>query len=209
MIKNKLFLVGYKVFFALLGFSAIVTEMVVTLERGTFNPANFFSYFTIEINTLAFITFLLSAGVLISGKARKWLDTLRSITTVYILIVGIGFAVLLAGLENVALTAVPWDNTVLHYIIPAAVLIDFLIDRPRRKISFKSGLVWVTFPLLYAAYSLVRGNLVGWYPYPFLNPSLHGIAPVAIAITGLTVLGLILVFVITWFTRLGTTKAKK
>lgn len=55
-----------------------------------------------------------------ANKSPKWLDILRSVTAVYILVVGIGFAILLSGLEGVLLTAVPWDNTVLHYITPLA-----------------------------------------------------------------------------------------
>ena len=42
MKANKNFLVGFKVFFGLLGLSAVVTEMVVTIGRGTFRPENFF-----------------------------------------------------------------------------------------------------------------------------------------------------------------------
>lgn len=44
MLQNKKFLISYKLFFALLGFSAIVTEIATAVERGTFNPANFFSF---------------------------------------------------------------------------------------------------------------------------------------------------------------------
>jgi len=201
MFKTKNFLVSYKLFFAFLGFSALVTEIATSVERGVFNPGNFFSFFTVQVNILVFITFVLSALVLASGKQRRWLDILRSITTVYILVVGIGFAILLSGLENVALTAVPWDNTVLHYIIPVAVLIDFIIDRPKKKISFKTGLLWIAFPILYVLYSLIRGALVGWYPYPFLNPELKGFGAVAVTVAGLVVLGVIIIAFVTKLTK--------
>jgi len=201
MFKTKNFLISYKLFFAFLGFSALVTEIATSVERGVFNPANFFSFFTVQVNILVFITFVLSALVLAGGKQRRWLDVLRSITTVYILVVGIGFAILLSGLENVALTAVPWDNTVLHYIIPVAVLIDFIIDRPKKKISFKTGLLWIAFPILYVLYSLIRGALVGWYPYPFLNPELKGFGAVAVTVAGLVVLGVAIIAFVTKLTK--------
>src|SRR5687767_167458 len=169
MIKNKNVLIGYKLFFGLLGLSSIIIEIATIIERGRFNPVNFFSYFTIETNILVFITLLVSAIAVAMGKNGK-LDELRSAATVYILIVGIGFSVLLAGLECVVLTAVLWDNVVLHYIMPVAMLVDFLIDRPKRKVLFKKSLLWLLFPIIYVAYSLTRGALVGWYPYPFLNP---------------------------------------
>lgn len=193
MLQNKKLLIGYKLFFALLGFSAIVTEIATIAERGRFNPANFFSFFTIESNILVFVVLLLSAVAVAMGKNGK-LDTLRGATTVYILIVGIGFSFLLAGLEDVALTAVPWDNTVLHYIMPIAMLVDFLIDRPKRKLAFKQSLYWLLFPIAYVSYSLTRGALVGWYPYPFLNPDINGYGAIAFTASCLLVLGLALVW---------------
>ena len=60
--------------------------------------------------------------------------------TVYILIVGIGFALLLSGLTDVDFTAVPWNNTVLHYVMPVVMLIDLLIDRPAKRIRFGTAL---------------------------------------------------------------------
>lgn len=191
MLQNKKLLIGYKLFFALLGFSAIVTEIATIVERGRFNPANFFSFFTIESNILALVVLLLSAIAVAMGKNGK-LDSLRGAVTVYMLIVGIGFSFLLAGLEDVALTAVPWDNTVLHYIMPIAMLVDFLIDRPKHKLAFKQSLYWLLFPIAYVAYSLTRGALVGWYPYPFLNPDTNGYGAIAFTSSCLLVLGLAL-----------------
>jgi hypothetical protein len=105
--------------------------------------------------------------------------------------------VLLAGIEGVTLTAVPWDNVVLHYIMPVAMLIDFLIDRPERKIPFKKSLLWLLFPIIYVAYSLIRGTMIGWYPYPFLNPSLKGYGAVGLTVLGLLILALLLIWIIT------------
>jgi hypothetical protein len=196
MTQNKKLLIGYKLFFALLGFSAIVTEIATIAERGRFNPINFFSFFTIESNILVFVTLLLSAIAVAMDKNSK-LDTLRGSVTTYILVVGIGFSILLAGIEGIALSAVPWDNTVLHYIVPVAMLVDFLIDRPKRKLLFKQSLVWLLFPIMYVAYSLIRGALIGWYPYPFLDPGTKGYGAVAFTVLGLIVLTLGLMWIIT------------
>lgn len=192
-VSRNTFLISYKLFFALLGFSAIITEMVVTIERGTFKAENFFSYFTIETNILVMITLLASAIAIAAGKSGKF-DLLRSATTVYILVVGIGFSVLLSGLKDVELTAVPWDNVVLHYIIPVAVFADFITDRPRRRLPFKKALLWLLFPIMYAIYALVRGGLTGWYPYPFLNPDVAGASSVVTTILALFALGLVLIW---------------
>lgn len=192
-VSRNTFLISYKLFFALLGFSSIIIEMAVTMERGTFKAENFFSYFTIETNILVVITLLASAVAIAAGKSGKF-DLLRSATTVYILVVGIGFSVLLSGLKDVELTAVPWDNVVLHYIIPVALFADFMTDRPRRKLPFKKALLWLLFPIVYAIYALVRGGLTGWYPYPFLNPDVSGAGSVVTTIVALFVLGLVLIW---------------
>src|SRR5882724_3529438 len=104
MQQNKNMLIGYKLVFGLLGFSAIVTEIATIVERGRFNPANFFSYFTIETNILVAVILLLSAVATACGK-NKILDAWRGAITVYALVVGLGFSLLLAGLENAEFTA--------------------------------------------------------------------------------------------------------
>lgn len=197
MLKNKSTLAIYKILFGLLGFSSIIIEIAVLLERGTFNPVYFFSYFTIQTNTLVAATFFLSAIGLFTKRSAR-LAIWRTILTVYILVVGIGFAVLLAGIDGAPPTAIPWNNTVLHYIIPLAVLIDFLLDRPRNIIfSLKRAIIWTLYPLLYVACSLVRGAITGWYPYPFLNPAIKGFTGVALTIIGLLVLTLGLIWATT------------
>ena len=49
------------------------------------------------------------------------------------------------------------------------------------------------FPLLYLAYVLIRGAVVDWYPYPFLNPArvggYGGVALHALGIAALFVVG--------------------
>ncbi|ROR91631.1 Pr6Pr family membrane protein [Nocardioides aurantiacus] len=159
---------------ALLGFSAVVTELATLVERGSFRASQFFSFFTIQSNLLVVVVLLATA---LAGERRsRFLDRLRGATTVYMVVVLLVFAVLLAGLEGVALTAVRWDNTVLHQLVPVAVLLDWLLDPPAERIPWRTGLLWLLYPLLYAAWALVRGLLDGWYPYPFLDPGTGGYA---------------------------------
>lgn len=196
MLQNKNLLTGYKLFFGLLGLSAVITEIAVITERGNFNPVNFFSYFTIESNIFVAAILLLNAVALARGKSSKF-DVLRGAATVYILIVGIGFSLLLAKIEGLTLTAVPWDNTVLHYIMPMAMLADHLIDRPKQKLKFSKSLAWLLFPISYVVYSLTRGAITGWYPYPFLNPTIKGYGAVVLTALCLLLLGIALVWLVT------------
>ena len=201
------YLVGYKVFFGLLGFSAIVTEIAVLWASGKLNTGNFFSFFTIESNIIAFIVFLASAFFIFAGKKSKKLDFFRGAATFFMVVTGIVFSILLSGIEGATLTAVPWDNVVLHYIIPIAIAFDWIVDPPARKVSFRKGLLWLIFPLSYLVYSLIRGPIVGFYPYPFLDPAHGGYGQVAITSLLILVGGVVLVYVVT---KLGAvTKSKK
>ncbi|MGC4043355.1 MAG: Pr6Pr family membrane protein [Armatimonas sp.] len=196
--RSKTLRIAYKVFFGLLGFSAIVTELATVAERGKLNPVNFFSYFTIQNNLLMVVVFLLSALYMAAGKSPRWLDTLRGAAGVYILVVGIAFSVLLAGRKGVGLTAVFWDNTVLHYLIPLAALLDLMLDLPQHKLRFSQSLLWLLYPVAYLAYSLIRGAITGWYPYPFLNPHPNGYGAIALVALGLLILTLLLVWGVCW-----------
>lgn len=202
MTQRTAALVAYRLIFGLLGFSAIVTEIATVVERGRFTPANFFAYFTIQSNILAAVVLLVGAVAAAGGWSRR-LDAVRAAVTVYILIVGIGFTLLLSRMEDTEFTAVPWDNVVLHYVIPVAVLVDLLVDRPARRLPLPVRLAWLAYPLAYAVFSLARGAIGGWYPYPFLDPDTDGTAAVAITVAGLMVLALALTWVVDRICRDG------
>lgn len=204
MILNAKLRIAYKLFFGLLGFAAVVTEIATLAERDVFNALNFFSYFTIQNNVLVSGAFLLGALAVVSGKKSRALDVFRGFTTVFIGVVGIGFAILLSGMEGVVLTAVPWDNTVLHYIIPIAAIIDFLIDPPKTRLRFKRSLAWLLYPAAYLAYTMIRGAATGWYPYPFLDPAKSSYEAIILTIAGLLVLGVLLIWGATAVSRRKT-----
>jgi hypothetical protein len=64
----------------------------------------------------------------------------------------------------------------------------------RAPIEPRRALRWMAIPLVYLAYSLIRGPLAGdWYPYPFVNPTRDGgYARVALVSVGLGIAMLLL-----------------
>ena len=58
--------------------------------------------------------------------------------------------------------------------MPFFLIIDFAIDRPVKKFEYKKTLLWLIFPIVFVAYSLIRGTIVNWYPYDFLDPNIVG-----------------------------------
>jgi hypothetical protein len=196
MIKMKKLLVPLKILFGLLGLSAVTTEIVTLVDLGKFNPANFFSFFTVESNLFAAVILIISAVLMLKNKSLKQFDLIRGAATLYMVTTGIVFSILLAGIENSTLTAVPWDNTVLHYIMPIVLLVDWIIDAPEHRLMFKRALVWLVYPLAYVTYSLIRGAFVNWYPYPFLNPETNGYIGVLVTGLGITVTVLLLTLIL-------------
>lgn len=178
-------LIGFKVVFAALGLSSVFQEIIVLNQSGVFDAVNFFSYFTILSNILAALTLLLSAYYVHKNRSRFRIDVLRGATTLYMAMTGVVFSLLLSNLPN--LTAVPWDNIVLHYIIPVIMVIDWIVDPPKTKFTWKHIALWMVFPIVYVAYSLIRGAATDWYPYPFLNPSNGGYGQVLLTSVFITI----------------------
>ena len=161
--------------FAVLGLVAILVQMLDLAGKGVLNPVNFFSYFTIQSNLIAIVA-LLWAAANWQGSYTPRLDFFRGAATTYLTITFIVFALLLADTD--VDTAIVWVDRVLHRLLPVVVLVDWLIDPPVRRIEFRQSLKWLTYPLAWVAYTMIRGTIVGWYPYPFLDPANGGYAAV-------------------------------
>nr|WP_179661469.1 Pr6Pr family membrane protein [Nocardioides panzhihuensis] len=149
---------------------------------------NFFSYFTIESN-LAAVAALVAGGIWALARGReepRWIAVLAAAATTFMAITGLVYNLLLRGLVP---SAVPWANEVLHLIGPLFLLVDLFIAPPRRRLPWPTIGTIIAFPILWAAYTLIRGEYVvspltgdpWWYPYPFLNHHLQGGYGVVIA----------------------------
>ncbi len=74
------------------------------------------------------------------------------------------------------------------------------------NVSFKQAMAWLSLPGAFLAYSLIRGPIVNWYPYPFLDPG-HGYVPVAITSLMLLLMSATLACVLAWMTQRAAAKA--
>lgn len=193
----------YRLFFMALGLAGLATVLYLDFEKPTFNAGNFFSFFTIEANLLAAFTFLVTGVAALRSRGQSQFVMLRGFATLAMTLTGIIYFLLLRGLEEQLQIPVPWVNTVLHYIIPAAIFADWIIAPPPQIVSFKRSLVWVLFPALYVPYSLIRGAIVDWYPYPFLNAKVQSYGSIAITCAVMLVSVIVLAVVLAARTRVG------
>ncbi|GAA4350449.1 Pr6Pr family membrane protein [Angustibacter luteus] len=173
---------------ARVGFAVLdAVALGAAFDARTGSAGNFFSFFTILSNVLGIVVLLV--GGLRAPTGPRW-AALRGAATLYLVITGIVYAVLLSN-QDVGLTE-PWINSVLHRVTPVVVLVDWLLLPPWPRASWRLALGWLGFPLAYFAYSLLRGPVVDWYPYPFLDPRETGgygrVATYAVALAALMML---------------------
>lgn len=167
--NKRAIVVGYRYVFGLLTLVAIVVQLMYLYQLSSLNLINFFSYFTNLSNLFASIVFLISAMYYLNYRQpSKTDDIMRGAAVLYMTITGVVYITLLANEDLGAL--LPWVNLILHFIMPAIVVLDWLIRPPKSKLTIKDTAWWLVFPAGYLIYTLIRGAQVGWYPYPFLNP---------------------------------------
>lgn len=187
--------------FALVGLVGLTAQYLYNVANiPDYKPANFFSFFTVESNIIAVVALFISALYAWRGNLPRWVHYLRGAATIYMTVTGITYSLLLRNVE--VDTAVPWVNLVLHYIIPIVMIVDWLIDLPPFRIRVGQAMIWLLYPILYLAYSLIRGPIVDWYPYPFLDPRPEGYVPVIVTSIAIAIGALILAVVMSWTTRI-------
>lgn len=149
---------------------ALMVQLVFLAAWHQLDVVNYFSYYTNLSNVLACIVLTFSGFYIIRRrKSSLFDDMIRASMTLYMIITGIVYIVLLRDVELGLL--MPWVNIVLHIITPLAVILDWIYQPPRTKFSLRQIGFWLIFPAAYLTYTLVRGSVVHWYPYPFLNPA--------------------------------------
>lgn len=187
MHKQKLLAAG-RLAFSLFTFIAIGTQLTIHVSHG-YSVINFFSYFTNLSNLFAAAVLLLFAmRSLLGHTPRPFEEQLRGAAVTYMVVVGIVFTMLLRDAELGSL--LPWINTLLHYIMPVVLVVDWLYDPASAKLKFKAVFIWLTFPFTYLIYSMIRGAVTHFYAYPFLNPTQAG----GYATVGMYVLCILLLF---------------
>jgi len=83
-------------------------------------------------------------------------------------------------------------DELLHSVIPLLFIIQWYLYAPKEGLKWKNIFLWLMYPLLYLIYTLFRGYLSGFYPYPFINVTELGYSRVFINCIGLLIVFLFL-----------------
>ena len=163
---------GARFAFALVGLVALVSRFIWGLGSATFTAGNFFAYLTMQSNIAFMVVCVVGAIVALrSGADPPWLTNLHALVLTWILVAGIVFAILVqqAGARGFTLE-VPWSDQVLHFWLPAFALLEWVFATGRGRAQWRMLFVVIGYPVVWGVITLVRGAVVGWYPYFFLDP---------------------------------------
>jgi hypothetical protein len=167
-------------FIALLGWFSIIAQLYLIIENRQASVIEtlfrFFAYFTVDTNIIVALcfTFIFSGPKYRFSRFFSKPSTITAIT-VYITIVGIVYNVILRSLWAPTGLQMIVDE-LLHTVIPALVIVFWLVFIPIEQLKWKNAFLWLIYPILYMGYALIHGAITKFYPYPFVNVNELGLS---------------------------------
>ncbi|MFI0164264.1 Pr6Pr family membrane protein [Streptomyces sp. NPDC017095] len=169
--------------------TAVAAAGGVTLELLLGSPARVLSYFSVQADILLAVVMLLSATR--AWRARRPLPSaVTGATLLYAVIGALVYHLLLdhttPPFSMTGATAPPerWHAEwaalqVLHVLVPAAAVLDWLLLTPAARLHLRQAAGWLLYPLAYLAFSFIRAAVVppsepSRHLYPFLDVTAHG-----------------------------------
>ncbi|HEV7811313.1 MAG TPA: Pr6Pr family membrane protein [Candidatus Limnocylindrales bacterium] len=161
---------------AIVVLAAIAYQAKVIIDTGLFRPLRFFAFFTILSNLFGAVVWLSLAARWRRPRTRTD-DLLRGAATLYLVVTFVVVVLLLQGAELSLSNRIV--DFVVHKMFPLLVVIDWIVDPPETDLRMRDVAIWLIFPLIWLALTLIRGAVDTWYPYPFLDPDSGGYRSVA------------------------------
>ena len=173
---------------AALGWFAIIFQFYLIIVNRiasiTETIIRFFSFFTILTNILVALCFTF----LLLKPNSKWgkffaRPATQTALTAYIAVVGIIYNVILRFLWSPQGLQLIVDE-LLHTVIPIWFILYWFIFVSKETLKWNI-FPWLIYPVIYCIYTLIRGAIFGFYPYPFIDVNVLGYNKVLINIAGM------------------------
>ena len=145
----------------------------------------FVSYFTILSNLLVAGVSLALAGDP-ERDGSRW-RVVRLATIASITVTGLVHWFFLRPILDLHGASYAVDK-LLHVVVPALALLAWVVAGPRGQAVRSAVLPSLGWPLLWGAYTLVRGAVTGWWPYPFIDADELGWGRVLLNLVAIAVL---------------------
>jgi hypothetical protein len=185
---------------------ALALQLVLSMQLARVNGKPgvdgliaYLGYFTVLSNL--FVALVATDGARRDGApAGLYRASLTGCATTSILVVGLGYHALLRNI---------WDPTgaqlvadvLLHYAAPALAVLHWLAYPHVERLPADAPLRWCAWPLAYFAYAMLRGELIGSYPYPFID-----VAAIGYGAAVSNALGLLVAFVVAGYVVFGVSR---
>ena len=172
-VKLRVTFGAVRLLMAVVCFMALVSRFLWGLGSATFTPGNFFAYLTIQSSILFLVVTVVAAIVTLRGMDDPpWLDLARATVLSCTVSCGVIFALIVeqSGERGFRID-VPWSDVVLHFVLPSVAVLDWIIGPGRGIAPWRSIALVLVFMIGWGSVTLVRGPIVGWYPYFFLDPA--------------------------------------
>ena len=198
---------GYETIFTLfIGLSAFLATLILIFVYSKQVSISVLQSTWVNLLYFTILTNLFAAYFLIySASKRRWLSfSWLTALTMWLTIVGSVYHTLLSPYHNPK-GILGVTNQVHHTLVPIGVLLLWLFTRARESVSFKAPLKWMFFPLIYGAYSILRGIIEGAFPYFYSDPNIIGWKNVILSQIGFAclflILGLLFAYIANQITR--------
>lgn len=161
---------------ATIGVIALVSRFGYGLGFRSFFAVNFFGYLTVQSNLAAVVVATIAGLTALRGRDEgRLLTAARGAVTCFVIVAGIVFALLVTqGPAQGYRIDVPWSDQVLHFWLPSFALFDWLFSPGRGRLGWRVLSLVIGYPTVWGVVTSIRGGLVGWYPYFFLDPAQSG-----------------------------------
>jgi hypothetical protein len=186
---------------------AIQLGVVLDADSGYFDTVagrvfNMFCYFTIQSNVIVGVT--CAALARDPNRRSTTFSVFRLVGVVDIAITGVVYHVAIADLHEFKGRARVADQ-ILHTAVPIVAVVGWLVFGPRRLTSNRIVALAAIVPLAWLIFTLIRGPIVDFYPYEFIDVRIHGYATVFLNAAIVTALFVVLALGATaldrWLTR--------
>lgn len=195
-IKNQTASLVYKCIIAAIGVAALINQ--TGLLTGTFNVM--FLYFFTNLSNVAVAAYFIGAIIHLlrhcknSNNATEgdvWAPQVKYACTMAVTVTClIAHFLLNHGGVIAADGSINLPMLALHYLVPIGTVLDWLLFDEKGHMKLNGPLMWVAFPLIYLAYTMIGVNVFGLvmsaptfggrYPYPFIDIDALGIENVAV-----------------------------
>lgn len=198
---------GIRALAALALLSSVIWQITDRLANDLFRPAEYFAYFSIQGTLIATVVLgLTGVRALKSLPETRLITIVRLCATVYFTVIAVVYNALLRGLPgDIRDAGYNWPvvpNEIIHVWGPIILLLDWLLVAGFSSVRLRAAFWVVVYPLAWILFSVIRGNVDGWWAYWFLDPTDEGgVTGMLTYIFGIAALMIGLGFVLSLFAR--------